>query len=210
MRRETGAIGRPSRIFSVSSPAGAMSLSVAGNIDLSNASRLVRLARVSLLPTPAGRRKSSNFAIAPAVFAKSLACNTCVVDCQPAPSTWRATKRHAAVLPTPDGPAISKWGGFALQATFVNWVTISAGKASSANRLGACETNQLVMLSVLVDSQRFINDGVHLVCIKYLVTFVSRFGKYTAPTDTASKSWPIWRRMFNFSANNAFVWNGCS
>ena len=60
-----------------STPAGGgSSASDVSHIDRSNASRLVLPANVSLDFLPDGRRKSSNFCIAPVVPTKSLACNT--------------------------------------------------------------------------------------------------------------------------------------
>ncbi len=60
-----------------STPAGGgSSVSDVTHIERSNASKLVLPANVSLDVLPDGRRKSSNFCIAPAVPTKSRACNT--------------------------------------------------------------------------------------------------------------------------------------
>ena len=79
----------------------------------SNESREERPAKVSFDDVPSGRKNSSNFFIAPDVFAKSLACRTCDVDFHEGPNICRATNLHAAVFPTPEGPAKIKCGGFA-------------------------------------------------------------------------------------------------
>ena len=72
MIRDTGALlAELSRLDSW--PAGAGVPSPVWLIVWSKASRLVLPASVSSEPEPAGRRNASNLAIAPAVFAKSLA-----------------------------------------------------------------------------------------------------------------------------------------
>ena len=71
----------------------------------SKESREERPARVSFEDAPPGFRNSSNFLIAPLLFAKSRACRIWVVEFQEGPSICLAINRHAAVLPTPEGPA---------------------------------------------------------------------------------------------------------
>ena len=97
---------------------------------------------MSLEEVPSGRKKSSNFFIAPAVFAKSLACKTWVVECQDGPRICLATRRHAAVFPTPAGPARIRCGGFACTETLSKLVLIDSSIANSSKRRGAYVSSQ--------------------------------------------------------------------
>ena len=72
-----------------------------------------------------------------------------------------------------------------MQATLVICVTISLDKASSVNRLGAWVFNQLVMLSVHLDGQRFIKDGVPSVCVEDFVALITRLRKNAAAANPA-------------------------
>ena len=88
-----------------STPAGGSSPASATVKLESNESREDRPAKVSFDDAPPGLRNSSNLFIAPLLFARSLACRICVVDCHEGPRICLATSLHAAVLPTPEGPA---------------------------------------------------------------------------------------------------------
>ena len=123
-------------------PAGGVSPSTACVKFASKESNEERPARVSFEEVPSGRKNSSNFFIAPAVFAKSLACNTCVVECHEGPRICRATSRQAAVFPTPAGPAKIRWGGFAWIETFSKLVRIDSSIANSSKRRGAYDSSQ--------------------------------------------------------------------
>ena len=86
-------------------PAGGVSPATALVMLESKESRDDRPAKVSFEDEPPGRKNSSKVFIAPALLAKSLACRTWVVERHEGPRIWRAISRHAAVLPTPGGPA---------------------------------------------------------------------------------------------------------
>ena len=102
IRREMGALSAPCFL---SLPEGGGSLADAVIIEESNASRLDLPARVSDEVFPPGRKKSSNFAIAPEDPLRSFAWRTWVVDFHPGPRICRAINRQHVVLPIPAGPA---------------------------------------------------------------------------------------------------------
>lgn len=104
IKRETFAAEASIREW-FSMPAGGVSPSSATVRLESNESNEDLPASVSFDDVPPGLRNSSNFFIAPALLAKSLAWRTCVVECQEGPNICLAINLQAAVLPTPVGPA---------------------------------------------------------------------------------------------------------
>ena len=116
----------------------------------SNASKLIVPANVSEESFPEGRKNSSNFAMAPAFLARSLACNTCVVDFQLGPRTCLATRRQAAVFPIPAGPQMSRCGGLALIDNDVNPSIACEENAMSEKNRGWNSSSQLDIQTCLV------------------------------------------------------------
>ena len=64
------------------------------------------------------------------------------------PRTCLAISLHIAVLPTPDGPEISKCGGFACNESFSMLLITESGNNKSWKRNGDLVSNQDGMMSV--------------------------------------------------------------
>ena len=137
----------------------------------SNASSEVLLASVSLESFPPGRKNDSNAAIAPADFAKSLACKTCVVERHAGPRTCRTMRCHVAVFPEPGGPEINRWGGFAWSATRSMVSMVDSSSARSQKRRGGWVSSQLAMR--IIQRQRSLTICVNSLCLECLLLPVS-------------------------------------
>ena len=123
--------------------------------------------------------------MAPALFARSLACSMWVVDFHEGPKICLATNLQAAVFPTPAGPAKMRWGGLAWTETLSRFSRMDSLIASSSNRRGAYDSSQDA-INKNVSEWVFQPLGeICSLCVQDFVSSSSQFDENTGSTMLA-------------------------
>ena len=104
------------------------------------------------------------------------------MDLYDGPNTCLAISLHTAVLPTPEGPDISKWGGLACSDAFSMLFIIWFGNNKSWKRKGDFVSNQDGMMSVVC--RRSFNPArnyFHSATSLFVFAFLRNFMKTREP-----------------------------